>query len=268
MRVAVLALIMSLALAAPAAADRFILRYDGAGLGFIPLGNVVVDADVEQDSYLITVSLNSGGLLSLFERTNIEASAEGTISGNSVRWRQYNLDHRYSHKHRTIAMTAGDDGAIAAQINPNYRLWGDPPASEAQRRGAHDPLSTMVAMSVDAAATRRCYGDYPTFDGRFYYLMQLSGGRITRFGGGGYSGDVLRCYVSYIPVAGFERQDAGRRRFPRGEVWFALAPGARFAPPVHISTPLSAGAAVLRLNNWRRISVTAYEPDQLQAPTP
>jgi hypothetical protein len=268
MRSAVLAILLSLVLAAPAAADRFILRYDGAGLGFIPLGNVVVDADVEQDSYFVTVSLRSGGLLSLFERTNIEASAEGTITGNVVRWRQYNLDHHYSRKHRTIAMTAGDDGAVTAQITPNYRIWGDPPASDAQRRGAQDPLSTMVAMSIDAAATRRCYGDYPTFDGRFYYLMQLSGGRVTRFAGGGYYGEVLRCNVTYIPLAGYERRDAGRRRIPHGEVWFALAPGARFAPPVHISTPFSAGSAVIRLNNWRRIAVTVYEPDQIQAPAP
>jgi hypothetical protein len=195
----------------------------------------------------------------------LHAVSSGLITGDAVRWRSYDLDHHYSHKHRVIEMRAGDDGAVSAAITPNYRIWGNPPASAAQQRGARDPLSTIVAMSVDVGGTRRCAGDYPTFDGRFYYLLELNGGRIDHYNGGGYDGDVLKCDLAYIAVAGFEQRDIGRRRVPHGEVWFALAPHSRFAPPVHISTPLSAGAAVVRMTRWRRVAV---EIDDATAATP
>jgi hypothetical protein len=75
---------------------------------------------------------------------------------------------------------------------------------------------------------------------------------------------VLKCSLAYIAVAGFQPRDAGRRRIPHGEVWFALMPDTGFAPPVRISTPLSAGGAVIRLESFRRVRVdvqlTATQP--------
>ena len=267
MRVIALALLLCLAAASPAAADRFLLRYNGAGLGFLPIGDMTVDADVDDDTYNITVTLTSGGLLNLFERTNLQATASGSIAGDAVRWRQYDLDHHYSHKRRVISMSTADDGAVSTTINPTYRIWGDPPADDAQKRTARDPLSTMVAMSIDAGATHRCGGGYLVFDGRFLYRLDITGGRIDHFYGGGYSGDVLKCSLAYVPVAGFEHRDGGYRQVRNGQVWFALAPGARFAPPVLISTPLSAGASVIRLNHWHRATVTIeVEPAPVDTP--
>lgn len=256
MRPAFLALALLFACATPAAADRFSLTYDGVGLGFVPLGGVTVDADVSEDTYEISASLQSRGLLNLFERTNLQASSSGVISGGTVHWRRYDLDHRYSRKRRVIAMTAAADGAITANIEPNYRLWGDPAASNEQRRRSRDPLSSVVAMAIDVGQTRRCSGVYPTFDGRFHYLLELTDGDIDRFNDAGYQGEVLKCRLGYIAVAGFERRDAGRRRVPEGEVWFALMPDTTFAPPVRISTPLSAGGATIRLASFNRARVS------------
>jgi hypothetical protein len=152
-------------------------------------------------------------------------------------------------------MRVGADGTVSAEITPTYRLWGEPPTSDEQRRRSRDPLSTMVAMSIDVGQTRRCSGSYPTFDGRFHYVMELSGGQIRDFDDAGYEGDVLRCRMAYIAVAGYEQRDAGRRRVPEGEVWFALMPDANFAPVVRIATPMSAGGATIRLASYRRVRV-------------
>lgn len=246
--------VLAFLFAAPAAAERFVLTYEGAALGFIPLGEMNVDADIAEDSYQVSAALRSRGLLDLFEPTNLRASASGLIARESVLWRRYHLDHHYSRKHRTINLQVGEDGAIAAAIDPNYRLWGEPPTSEAQRRRSRDPLSTLVAMALDVGQTRRCAGAYPTFDGRFHYLLELAGGEIDVFEGGGYRGPVLKCALAYIAVAGFEPRDAGRRRIPHGEAWFALAPDAAFAPPVRIATPWPR-RAVVRLTSWRRAEV-------------
>ncbi|GAM96729.1 hypothetical protein U91I_00349 [alpha proteobacterium U9-1i] len=253
MRAALLALALC-AVATPAAADRFSLSYDASGVGVLPLGEMTIDAFVSEEDYHVSASLESGGLLNLFERTNIRVSASGLIQSGDVLWERYELDHHYSRKHRVIAMTRAA-GIVAAEITPNYRIWGDPAATDDQRNRSRDPLSTMVAMAIDVGQTRRCSGSYPTFDGRFHYVMELSGGEIDDFDGGGYEGDVLKCRLAYIAVAGFERRDAGRRRIPQGSVWFALAPNTLFAPPVRISTPMSAGGAVIRLSSWRRASI-------------
>jgi len=255
MRAALFSLAALFLTAGSAHADRFSLTYDGVGLGFIPLGGMTVDADVSDDSYAVTATLRSRGLANLFERTNLSASASGVIQNGAVHWRRYYLDHRYSRKHRIIAMHVADGGAVVAQIEPDYRLWGDPPTSDEQRLISRDPLSSMIAMSIDVGQTRRCSGAYPTFDGRFHYLLELAGGEIDDFDDAGYEGDVLKCSLAYIAVAGFERRDTGRRRIPHGEVWFALMPDTSFAPVVRISTPLSAGGAVVRLASYARARV-------------
>jgi hypothetical protein len=254
-RMFVLALLVCVALATPAQADRFVLTYNGYGLGFVPIGSVTVDADVSEDSYDAAATLESGGLLRLFEPTNLSASASGAIADGGVFWRRYNLDHRYSGKRRVIDMHRGDDGGVVASIEPTYRVWGDPPASDEERRGARDPLSTMIAMAIDVGRTRTCDGSYPVFDGRFHYLLRIAEGDPERYVGGGYNGEALECSLAYIAVSGFEARDSGRRRIPEGGIVFALMPDSNFAPPVRISTPLSAGAATIRLASFRRARV-------------
>lgn len=245
----------ALLIATPAFADRFALTYDGFGLGFVPVGGVSVDADVSDEGYDISATLRSRGILNLFERTNIQASASGLLEGGVVRWQRYDLDHHYSKKHRTISMQADENGAVSSQIEPEYRTWGEPPATDDERRASRDPLSNVVAMAVDVGRSRTCEGTYPTFDGRFHYLLELSGGDIDDYEGGGYEGEVLKCDLSYVAVSGFNANDSGRRRVTRGEVWFALMPDTTFAPPVRISTPLSAGGATIRLASFRRALV-------------
>jgi hypothetical protein len=266
MRRALLALSLAFAVATPAAADRFALKYDAAGLGLVPLGHVSIDADVSEETYDISTTLVSGGLLNLFERTNIEGAASGRIENGVVRWERYDLDHHYSRKHRQIMMRADPLGVVTTEITPNYRLWGEPPTSDEQKQISRDPLSSLMAMAVDVGITQRCAGAYPTFDGRFHYLLELGGGEIERYRGGGYDGPALRCTMSYLAVAGFEARDRGRRRVPRGTVWFALAENSRFAPPVRITTPLAAGGATIRLTEWRR-SVVSIETEPAPQPS-
>jgi len=256
-----------LACAGPAAADRFALRYEGRALGLLHIGDISVDVDVSADTYEISTGLRSRGLANWFERTDLRAHAAGVIEAGVVRWRRYDLDHQYSRKQRSIALRAGAEGAVEAVIEPIFSAWGEPPTSEAQQRMSRDPLSSVVAMAIDVGQSRRCAGAYPTFDGRFHYLLELSGGEIDGFDGGGYEGEVLKCTLSYRAVAGFEASDNGRRRVPRGEVWFGLAPDSRFAPPVRINLPISAGGASVRLSSFRRVIVDLSDaPPETGAP--
>ncbi len=250
------AILCALALIAPTAhAERFSLEFRGAAFGVLPLGETHLDIDVRDDAYTILARMRSAGLLALFERTRLTAQAEGLIGPEGVAWRRYELDHHYSRKHRAVLMRRLDAG-IEATITPNYVVWGEPPANEAQRLASRDPLSSLVAMGVDVARTRACAGDYLTFDGRFHYRLEVRGGEVRRVDDLGYDGPALRCRLRYVPVAGFEPNDNGRRvRIPEGEIWFALIEGSNFAPPVRASAPLPIGRAGLQLIRMTRPDV-------------
>jgi Protein of unknown function (DUF3108) len=241
--------------AVPAQADRFALAFDGRALGLFPLGDIVLDFFVDQGRYEARATLRSSGLVSLFERTELTADSTGAIVDGQVRMDRYLLDHHYSKKHRTIDMRATAAGVTAA-IEPNYRVWGEPPASDAQKQAARDPLSSMVAMALDVKREGACGHDYLTFDGRFLYRLELRGGVRDHVDAGGYDGPALRCTLRYVPVAGFEAHDAGRRRFPEGQIWFALAPDSELAPPVRIRLPLALGNAHIALARWQRPNVS------------
>jgi len=244
----------------PAFADRITIEYRARAFGVAPLGAATLDIDVGDDDYRIVSTVRSGGLLALFDQTELTAMAEGAIEAAAVRSGRYDLDHRYARKHRvtTLRWTAA---GVEAAIAPTYRLWGDPPVSDAQRRGARDPLSSLVAMSVAVGRSGRCEGAYPTFDGRFHYVLSLERGRAARMNEAAYSGPVLRCGVRYEPVSGFEASDGGRRlRTRRGEIWFATD-AAGFAPPVRFSAPLPLGEAGVYMQRMRRITASV-EPAQ------
>lgn len=252
----------------PAHAARFTLEFESSALGFVPLGAITLDLNVEDSAYSASARVQSGGLLSLFERTTIVANADGAMDNGAVRWRSYWLDHTYSRKHRTTAMQASD-GGITSQITPTYRLWGEPPASDAQKAAARDPLSSLVAMTVDVARLRACNADYLTFDGRFLYRLELRGGAPDRVEAGGYDGPALRCTLRYVPVAGFEPDDAGRRgRVPSGEIWFALMDNVPFAPPVRMRLPVGIGSAHIALARIRRPEVNVDDTAAAPAQTP
>jgi hypothetical protein len=254
-------------LTAPAAhADRFALTYEGRAFGIVPLGAIVLDFFVDNGRYAARANVRSSGLLSLFERTELEANASGAVIGGDVRWVRYELDHRYSRKHRQIGMRAAPEG-VTAQIEPTYRVWGDPPATEEQKRAARDPLSSMVAMALDVRRDGACTRDYLTFDGRFLYRLELRDARRDHVEAGGYDGPTLHCTLRYVPEAGFEARDRGRRRFPQGDIWFAMAPDSELAPPVRIRLPLALGNAHIALARWQRPSVSVDDgADETPAP--
>jgi hypothetical protein len=260
---ALLLLAAAIALAAsPARAERFALEYEGAWLGVASLGTARLDVAVGDSGYDATASVRSGGLLRLFEKTDLVASSTGAVTPQGIAWRRYDLDHSYSKKRRVTSMRLGEDSAFRALITPNYSVWGTPPASDADKRASRDPLSSLVAMAVDMAKTQRCAGTYPTFDGRFRYDLVLSGGGRGRYDGGGYEGPVMKCTMRYVQVAGYDlRNENERRRLPQGEIWFALVDGANVAPPVRVTMPAPVGRATISLRKWRRAFVDVLDGD-------
>ena len=254
--IAAFALSAQALLADPAGADRVVMSFDGSAYGFIPLGRAALDISIDPDSYEVRAQIQSGGLAALFDRTDLSAVASG--GANGVVWRRYDLDHSYAKKHRMVALQASDAG-VAADIRPPFRVSINPP-TEADKKGARDPVSSLVAMGVAVARTGSCAGAYPTFDGRFRYDLILRIEGRGRHQGGGYDGPVLKCKMRYTPVSGYDTPGQMSKRIPEGEIWFALD-GGQIAAPIKVTAPLPLGHAAIRLTGYSRprVDVAAGE---------
>ena len=159
----------------------------------------------------------------------------------------------HAKKHRTTIMSA-DQAGVLTDVNPIWRNLGTPPASDEQKRAARDPLSSIVAMGMTIARTKKCDGAFATFDGRFLYTLTFSGGKQAPYKTEGYDGRVIKCVVHYNPVAGYEPKNKkeSKKKIPKAEMWFALTDNPDFAPPVRMILPLGLGNANLTLVSWRR----------------
>lgn len=251
MRLAAAVMAASVLAVGPAYADRIILTFEGSAYGIIPLGRASLDFSLDPDAYRVGGQIQSGGLAALFDRTDLRATSTGAAA--AVAWRTYDLDHSYAKKRRIVAMKATPEG-VDADITPPFRISLNPP-SDADKRGARDPLSSIVAMATTVARTGDCAGVYPTFDGRFRYDLTLRLEGRTRHSGGGYDGPVLKCKMRYTPVSGYDTPKQMSRRIPEGEIWFALDGDAALAPPVKVSAPLPLGHATIKLASYRRARV-------------
>jgi hypothetical protein len=238
----------------PAGADRVVLSFEGSAYGFIPLGRAALDVSIDPDSYEARAQIQSGGLSALFDRTDLSAVAAGEAQG--VLWRRYDLDHSYAKKHRKVALQSTPAG-IVADIRPMFRVSINPP-TEADKAGARDPVSSLVAMGVAVGRTGNCAGTYPTFDGRFRYDLILRVEGRDRHRGGGYDGDVLKCKLRYRPVSGYDTPGAMSKRIPEGEIWFALD-GGQIAAPIRVTAPLPLGHAAIKLATYTRPRVEVVD---------
>lgn len=241
---------------APARAERLYLKYEANAWGVVPLGKAALDVSVHPDHYIVGASLESGGLLKLFDQTQLTAKADGAVNTIGPAWAHYDLDHNYAKKHRATVMSHEEAGVVTA-ISPIWRNLGTPPASDEQKRAARDPLSSIVAMGMTIARTKKCDGAFATFDGRFLYTLTFSGGKQAPYKTEGYDGRVIKCVVHYNPVAGYEPKNKkeSKKKIPKAEMWFALTDNPDFAPPVRMILPLGLGNANLTLVSWRRAVV-------------
>jgi hypothetical protein len=227
-------------------AERLRSVYAASWLG-LPLGRITYDVDYENGHFSIVSTMATGGVAAIFDDTKFTARATGMADHQSVRWTTYELDHSYAKKFRRTQMTVRPTG-VEVVITPRYSNLGDPPATPGQINAARDPLSTMLAVAHLAASRQTCAQRFPVFDGRFRY--DLVGADLGRreVHVGDYKGQVLRCRVQYVPVAGFNeatREEAPN--LPMAEFWLGIDAKGSFAAPVRVAIPTPIGSAVAAL---------------------
>lgn len=241
---------LACAIAAPAQAETYRLEYEAAVLGVVVLGAARYEVAATPTRYAVRANLRTSGLARLFDQTEINAASAGSVSGGAIAWSRYDLSHAYAGKFRRVQLVRSASG-VAAEIAPNYRDMGRPPASPAQRLGSYDPLTSIFALGRQIGVARACRGSVLVFDGRQHYRLSVAPRAEGEFEGGGYRGPALACQFRYEPIAGF---DDDLDSAPVAEAWFALPAQPGFAAPLRLTVPTPLGAARLDLRGYERIA--------------
>ena len=215
--------------------------------------------------------------ISLIERDGrYEVSGEGATAG-PLEWL---IDWRGSA--RTVGMTAGE--ALVPQLHAQKGAWNgkhrqaevrygpdskiehivDPPADPAEFTsvpagsipGTLDPLTAALSALKRFAATGRCEGTLPIFDGRRRYDMQLEDAGtalLERDRPWNYAGQARGCRLKSRRIGGFFKDSdyASDESETKRLVWLAeTAPGTWRPVRIEIDAPIGKiiGRAVLAEN--------------------
>jgi hypothetical protein len=205
------------------------------------LGRLDFELALPQGRFLARAKVETSGVAAIFDDTRIVAESGGVRLPAGLAWAQYDLDHAYAEKRRTVAMRRAGL-SVTTEIAPRFGDMGAPPATANQMGSAFDPVSAFASLSIGVAAAKACAVRLPVFDGRQYYRLTLRPARREPISTPVHRGSALVCSLAYEPIAGFKPMSADeRRRIPEAQVWFADPATARFPFILRVEVPTPIG---------------------------
>ena len=231
----------------PAAGHSLRIDYGGSLLG-LPLMRATVQARLDGPRHSLRADFRSAGLAAMVKSLNVVAESQGIeTAGGMKTWRYW---HRESdgHKTRRLHMRYGAD-AVQVEIEPPLHSMGEPPASQAQRLEAMDPLSALLALTQlpRNAAGWRCHGTIRVFDGKQRYDLALRSLGLSHVRTRAYRGQAEKCAVRYVPIAGYDAREVHDPAAYAKPVymWLATQAGQARAVPVRFSFDAPIGRFII-----------------------
>ncbi|WP_019961147.1 DUF3108 domain-containing protein [Woodsholea maritima] len=181
--------------------------YSGSVL-FLTVADIQLSASLQPDTYSAAAHFESAGLLAWFNDTNIDAGVSGYRNGRALQpWRYDHINHA-SKKGRTVGIDF-PEGVATPRINPPFGSMGEPPASEAERNGALDPISAVFSLTLASqnSAQGVCTGTIAVFDGKARYDLRLENRGPDRVSTRAWRGDAILCQAYLEPVSGYDPGD-------------------------------------------------------------
>jgi hypothetical protein len=246
---------------ASAAAPPLVLRYEAYALG-LPVLVFDFRLDEGEADYDASGAIRAVGVLRLFASFTMRTESQGAIAADQLLPRKHETASRTRGKDRLAHLDYPGDGSVAAVIAPPDDS-GRPKPTVQQIAGTIDPLSAILAIGHNVARAGHCADTVAIYDGRRRYDMTLVDRGVERLEPSsryGYAGEVRRCDVSVVKIAGFSFDQDYSPHTERGRVWLASPrPG---TPPLPVRVEFD--------SDWGAISVrmTAIDPPKADAVPP
>lgn len=252
-RGAALGLVLALVPAVPGDAvptAPLMLRYEAFAAGF-PIVSFDFRLDESGEAYTVGGRIRSVGLFQIFYGFAMRAESQGTIGAEEVHPRFHEHALRSRGRDRHARLDYPGDGTVAASLVPPEDS-GRPKPTAQQIANTLDPLTAILAIGHEVARAGKCGGRFAVFDGRRRYDLVLSDDgseRMETSPAYGFAGEVRRCVVAVVKIAGFSFDQDYSPHTTNGRVWLAAPrPGAP-ALPVRIDFGSSWGFVEVRMTD-------------------
>ena len=173
--------------------------------------------DLREGAMRSRAQIKSHGISRVFAEYTAKVEGESRASGPAIAPVSFHLVRERDEKTREARLSWKDDGIDYApqEKKPERRAR----IENALNAEVADPLTAV--LRIGTAGETPCPSVQQIFDGRDVYELALTGkGRGEMTGDRGYRGEVMRCEVSWTPIAG----RAAERNEPRESYDVAFAP--------------------------------------------
>ena len=224
----------------------------------IPLGHTNYDGTLTDNTYSAKAHFETNGMIGVFWKSVIDATANGGISAHSVSPAIYDSYSRNrSNPLQRMKVTFGSDIST---------IFADPvydttkyPVSEAQKKDSVDPMSAATSILTGAKADEEhpCGTGAQVFDGRRRYnvnLTYLKDEPVT-LSNGLFNGSAHLCEIHYDAIAGYPQKIVSNRRAPPKifadfvDIPAQDAPDGRYVVPVKLWSEMSLGTMTITLDS-------------------
>jgi hypothetical protein len=233
--------------AAPTA-PPVVARYEAYVLGF-PVVDFAFRLDESGNAYVLGGKVKTVGLLRLIYRFDMRTQSQGTIAADRLRPQRHEQLLQIRGHDRMAQLDYPGDGAVRTALIPPEDP-GRPRPTPQQTAHTLDPLSALLAIGRSVAAAHRCAGRFAVYDGRRRYDLVLGDEGTKLLGKSAayaYAGEVRRCSVAAVKIAGFSWDQDYSPHTTKGSVWFASPQPGAPALPVRIEFGSSWGGVSVRL---------------------
>ncbi|MGJ3231564.1 MAG: DUF3108 domain-containing protein [Oceanicaulis sp.] len=232
-------------------AELFV-EYSGS-VYFLSVADISLSARFSEVDYSAAATFQSAGLLRWFDDTNIEATSIGYRGQDGL------LPYRYEHvnyasdKGRVVGIDFPERVATP-DINPPFGSMGEPPASDAERAGALDPITVMLGLTLAMPGDRGtpCSGTLPVFDGKARYDLRFENRGLDTVRTRAWRGEAVLCEAFLEPVSGYDPGDRPSEEETARPVSIWLAEAGEIYIPVRFRAATQIGDISI---SARRISV-------------
>ncbi len=225
---------------------RIEVSYSGS-ITILPVADIHLNAVFPDGTYSAAARFQSAGLLRWFDDTDITAEVSGYRRGAALAPWRYEHINASSDKGRVVGINF-DGGRAMPDVNPPFGSMGEPPASDAEREGAIDPISALLSLSLvsPAVTTGACEGRLPVFDGKARYDLRLENGGRDRVRTNAWRGEALVCRAWLEPINGYDPGDRPTAEELERPVTMWLAPIEGSYVPVRYQAPAPVGSFNVR----------------------
>jgi hypothetical protein len=262
-RLAILSVFAAAALVAPAQAqskmaqDTLDVSY---GLAFwdIPFGSTNFSDTLTEESYSAKAHFETGGIIGFFWNSVIDATVDGSFDSRSVSPLIYDSYSRYRDRPLQRVKLTFENSDPVTLADPPFDS-SKHPVSEAQKKGAIDPMSALISILLGTKADQSnpCGTGARVFDGRRRYDVQLTylKDEPMTLQGGLYQGVAHLCQIHFLPIAGYRQKLVKRRRDPPKmfadfiDIPSSDTPNGRYVVPAKLWSELSWGTVKATLNS-------------------